>query len=182
MRVPNAEEALTMRSSILHPSSKTLLPVLALLGGCAVTQEVPKDLHDAELEQVVSLARSGDLEAQHDLCYRFKYGRRAAKDLAAAATWCTLAAQRGADSSQVLLAEMYYNGQGVEKDRAQALRWYLAAASQKHPHALFMLYHLYSKGEGVPMDQAAAVDFLRRSAAENYKLAIDELVKIGQRR
>ena len=154
---------------------RTLLPVVTLaLAGCAT---LPPDVPDEPLSVTVTFAEAGDLESMHALCYRFKYGKEAPQDFAKALVWCTRAATRGADSSQVLLAEMYRNGQGVETDDAKALRWYQAAAAQGHQHALLMLYFIYSEGRGVPADREKALTYLRRAADAQYPPAVQELAK-----
>ena len=157
----------------------TSLALMLLLATRAIAQTELPSSPEAQLNEVRSLAASGDLKSIHELCYRYKYGKQAKRDYTEAMHWCTLAAERGGDSSQVLLAEMYYNGQGVDKDPAKALHWYLMAADQDHPHALLMLYFMYDKGVGVEINRERARSFLQAAAALDYKLAIDELARIN---
>ena len=156
------------------------ITVAVLVGSCTATPPV-RHLAPAqdtpEIGDLLRRADLGELEAQHDLCYRSKYGRGLPQDYQVAATWCTRAAIHGAESSQVLLAEMYLNGQGFEKNLAEALRWYKAAAEQEHPHALYMLYVMYSEGVGVEVNQQLAHAYLIRAAREGSEYAREELKK-----
>jgi len=158
------------------------LALTLLLTARAIAQTESPSAAEPQLNEVRASAVSGDLNSIHALCYRYKYGREAKQDYTEAMHWCALAAERGADSSQVLLAEMYYNGQGVEKDPVQAVRWYLKAADQGHPHALLMLYFIYYKGVGVEANQELALAYLQQAAALDYKVAIDELARINAER
>ena len=151
--------------------------ITAMLSACASTSTVT-DVHDQPLSIVTRLAASGDAEAVHDLCYRFKYGRGASLNYQAALKWCREGAALDIDSSQVLLAEMYYNGQGTPVNFAEALNWYQAAAAQGHEHALLMLYHMYSDGSGTPRDRKRALSYLQKAADAGYQLAIDEIAKL----
>lgn len=134
-------------------------------------------MRNRSLQEVRILSSVGNLEAIHDLCYRYKYGIKASLDLKEAFNWCSKAAARGVSSAQVLLAEMYYYGEGVEKNYKQALFWYSAAAAQDHAHALLMLFYIYSEGSGVTPDKALAMRFLQAAADSGYQSAIDEMGK-----
>ena len=135
------------------------------------------DIHDQSLSTATRLAKTGDPEAVHDLCYRFTYGRGAPLDYKSALKWCKEGAALGVDSSQVLLAEMYYNGQGTPVNYAEALSWYQAAAAQGHEHALLMLYNMYNDGSGVPRNRELALSYLQQAADAGYQRAIDEMAK-----
>jgi TPR repeat protein len=150
------------------------LLLAALLSACA---SVPPegDVHELSLRTATKIAEAGDEEAIHDLCYRYIYGRGAKLDYAEALNWCRQGAALGIDSSEVLLAEIYYNGHGTPVNYAEALSWYQAAAAQGHPHALLMLYHMYNNGTGTTANRDLALSYLREAANDGYQPAIDEL-------
>jgi uncharacterized protein len=153
-----------------------LLFVSFLLVGCA-SVPADTDVHELPLSSAKKLARAGNKEAVHDLCYRFIYGRGAQLDYQQAIKWCNQGAALGVDSSQTLLAEIYYFGHGTPIDYAQALSWYQAAAAQDHPHALLMLYYMYTDGKGVSPNKNLALSYLQQAADAGYQAAIDELAK-----
>ncbi len=99
------------------------IPLLLTLSACG-SLRVVEDMHEKPLSEVSALAANENLAAMHDLCYRFIYGRHAPLDYAEAFKWCSLAASKGVDSSQVLLGEMYYKGKGA------ANRGYLHAVNE----------------------------------------------------
>lgn len=72
---------------------------------CGQRDKLPTQL-EITLVEVHKQAAKEDEEPMHDLCYRYKYGRGAVQNYALAREWCTKAADKGVDSSQVLLAEM----------------------------------------------------------------------------
>lgn len=154
---------------------RLLLPasfVLALLVGCATTPRESADIHEQRVEIVRAKALNGNEEAIHDLCYRYVYGRNAKLDYAEALAWCTKGAEMGIDSSQTLLAEIYYSGYGVPIDYEAARRWYSAAADQGHEHALLMLYYIYKEGAGVPANQEIADRALKLAVDAKYGPAL----------
>lgn len=150
--------------------------VMVMLAACT-TAPVAEKQDDGSLQAIESLAVAGDRGAIHDLCYRSVYGRGAAPDYPSALNWCKQGAALGIDNSQVLLAEMYYNGKGTTLDYAQALVWYRAAAAQGHEHALLMLYHMYKDGTGVARDSGLSLSYLKKAADAGYQLAIDEMAR-----
>ena len=147
---------------------------MVMLVACS-SAPVAQKQDNGSLPAIENLAAGGDRGATHDLCYRYAYGRGVPLDYPMALKWCKQGAALGIDSSQVLLAEMYYNGQGTTRDYAQALIWYRAAAAQGHEHALLMLYHVYNDGTGVPQDRGVALAYLKKGADAGYQLAIDEM-------
>ena len=145
---------------------------LSFLAACANVQE-PEAIHDRPLTEVTRLANSGNLEAVHDLCYRYVYGSNAPIDYEKAMHWCTRGASLGADSSQVLLAEIYLNGHGTPVNYQQAHYWYSAAAKTGHEHALLMLYYIYRDGLGLEANQEKADAYLQQAVSSGYQPAIE---------
>jgi TPR repeat protein len=150
------------------------LLLTVLLSACA-SMPPEGDVHELSLRTVTEIAEAGNGEAIHDLCYRYIYGRGAKLDYDEALNWCKKGAALGIDSSEVLLAEIYYNGHGTPVNYSEALSWYQAAAAQGHPHALLMLYHMYNDGTGTASNRDLALSYLQEAANDGYQLAIDEL-------
>ncbi len=148
-----------------------LIAAALLLAGCATASRSAR--HDQPLDDVLRAAAAGDADAIHDLCYRTKYGRKAAQDFAQALSWCTKGAQLGVDSSQVLLAELYLRGEGVTADETVGQHWFEAAAEQGHRHAQLMLYLMLRSRE-----PQRAIVYLEQACADGYKPALAERDKL----
>lgn len=160
-----------------------LFPIgLLLLAGCATTNHTTVEMHDMPLTVVKAKALEGDGEAIHDLCYRYIYGRKAARNYTEAREWCSKGADLGIDSSQTLLAEIYYFGHGVPVDYVAARRWYGAAADQGHEHALVMLYDMHTNGTGVPVDKPLADRALKLAVDAKYGPALEIQAEIDRSR
>jgi len=81
-------------------------------------------------------------------------------------------AQKGINSSQALLAQLYLDGAGVEKNYKEALKWAEASANNGDPMGLAILGNLYLNGNGVKKDPAKAYEFYKQSAQKNEKLGM----------
>jgi len=146
-----------------------------LVTGCFIAGCTPApstDMHDAPIDFVVSEANEGNSAAIHNLCYRYKYGKRAKLDYGLARQWCAKGALLGANSSKTLLAEMHYYGEGGPVDFSAARLLYESAASHGHNHARLMLYFLYHKGQGVSVDDSVAMNYLNLAADAGYEKAV----------
>ena len=148
------------------------LQALLLISFGSAAAESDDHVHEKSLEEATSLANAGNSEAVHDLCYRDIYGRNAEKNSQKALQWCSYGAALGIDSSQVLLAELYYGGNGTPESNDNALYWYKKAADQGHEHAFLMLYFIYKEGHGVVTDMDVAEKYLQQAVAAGYEPAL----------
>lgn len=90
----------------------------------------------------------------------------------------TQAAERGADTSQVLLAVAYLNGSGrLIRDPAKAAYWFEQAAIHGNAYAERMLGDLYEQGLGVPASQTLAFDWRIKAARRGE---VDAQLKVGK--
>ncbi|MFO7858469.1 MAG: hypothetical protein R6V11_06055 [Ectothiorhodospiraceae bacterium] len=105
----------------------TALVMLALLGGCASTN----DTNDADRVERGRAAYEGG-----------NYGEAFEQLL--------VAAENGDPGAQYTVGYMYYEGQGVSQDEERALRWIERAAANGSPHAIEALSELASLGERRP--------------------------------
>jgi TPR repeat protein len=81
-----------------------------------------------------------------------------------------LAAERGSDDAQLVLAVMYAEGIGVRADYARSLKWFEMAAHQGSPAAQFAVSTYFALGaEGVAdQDKAQAVAARLASAVDGF--------------
>ncbi len=133
-------------------------PLAASAAPVAVPDAItPKALADA--------ARGGDPLALFEIGSRYTDGRGGVKtDLAAAAKWYQLAADKGFAPAQYRIANLYEKGTGVERDIAKARGYYEAAAEKGNASAMHNLAVLLATGaEGDP-DYDAAADWFKKAA------------------
>ena len=151
----------------------TLIMTLVLLTSCKSTPRQDDDTGQADLEHIIQLANAGFDDAQHTLCYRYKYGYDGAqKNHEEAFKWCEKQAHRGNNSSQTLLAELYFKGQFVAEDHQKAVYWYKRAAEQGHDFAMYMLYYMYRYEYKSVYDPIQASYWLSQAKAYGQKSAL----------
>jgi TPR repeat protein len=111
---------------------------------------------DKVFEELLSLASSGDRDAQNNvgLCYQHGYG--VAQNYKMAASWFRRAAKAGLDTAQFNLGGFYLEAKGMRKNLKKAIACYKRAAEQRHELALLQLGNLYQKGIGVAQDYQRA--------------------------
>jgi len=116
----------------------------------------PKSLADA--------ASSGDANALFEIATRFTEGRGVKTDLAEAATWYKLAADRGLAPAQYRMANMFEKGTGVERNLGEAVRYYQLAAEAGNASAMHNLAVLYASGATGQPDYTQAVKWFTQAA------------------
>jgi TPR repeat protein len=138
-----------------------------------------QDIRTMPIDQVRKYAVQGNPYAIHALCYRTIYGHDGAiKNYKEAYSWCQKGANAGNNSSQTLLAELYYFGNYVKKDYSKSFQLYKTAAESNHMHAQYIIYFMYSRGQGTNKDDDLALYWLKRSVSNGYEIAIKESEKI----
>lgn len=81
------------------------------------------------------------------------------------ANMVAIAAERGSDSAQVLLAVIYLHGDGgYNRNEALAATWFEKAAQQGNAYAAQMLGDFYAEGRGVERNLKLAADWREKSA------------------
>ena len=116
----------------------------------------PKSLTDA--------ATAGDANALFEIGARFTDGRGVKADLAEAARWYQLSADKGLAPAQYRLANLLEKGTGVERDLGKAVTYYRQAAEAGNASAMHNLAVLYASGAAGQPDYAAAVNWFSRAA------------------
>ncbi len=93
----------------------------------------------------------------------YKHGRGVKKDLAEAAKWFQMGAERGDYQAALELARMYLSGQGIQKDETKAVEWYVKIGKSNTCHApsarlnLLILTRIYALGApGISPDKTKA--------------------------
>ena len=144
--------------------------------------QVPQDpagvLAADKLEQLYTLALSGDSDAQLTLGDAYATGVASEDDIADSASrsfdgtsaaieahhWYQLAAGQGNHIAQYKLGLQYYRGDGVERDYTMAREWWLESAPRGNADAQQRLGYLYSEALGVERDYNRAISWYTRAA------------------
>jgi TPR repeat protein len=128
--------------------------------------------------ELLRAGQLGSIHAQGVLGVMYETGNWSGpKDLAEAARWYRLAAEKGNPNSQFHLGYMLLLGEGVPKNLDQGLMWLERAAAQEEFLAFAWILDCYENGDsGVPIDAAKAQHW--RSRLEEY----ERLHPLGPRR
>jgi localization factor PodJL len=117
-----------------------------------------------EPKSLAEAAAAGDANALFDVGARFTEGRGVKSDLAEAAKWYKLAADKGLAPAQYRYANLLEKGTGVERDLSKAVTYYEQAADAGNASAMHNLAVLYASGAAGQPDYAAAVNWFSRAA------------------
>ena len=98
-----------------------------------------KDKNSPALEEQISLAEQGNLEAQIYLASAYRQGNGVAQDYKTAVKWFTRAAEQVHAVAQYNLGIMHSFGLGVVPDYKASVKWYTRAAEQGDPIAQYNL-------------------------------------------
>lgn len=120
-----------------------------------VAIDVKQDWHKA-MNLLCSAAILGDQESVSDL---------------------TDFAEKGNETAQYLLGDMYDTGRGVVQNHDQARRYYTMAADQGHADAQFMLGDMYETGRGVGQNSRVASEYYL-AAGKGSKDALERRGKL----
>ena len=113
-------------------------------------------------DELLKLAKNGDIEANYQLAQRYEYGRGVKKDLNTAIQLYYIAAKKGHCDSQFKLGYLL----GEAKAYTESAEWYLKAAEQGHSAAQYNLAHYYRNGNGVAEDHKKAVKWFLKAAEQ----------------
>jgi localization factor PodJL len=116
------------------------------------------------LDQLTSLARSGDMKAERDLGLKYLAGDGVQADESQAARWLMRAAYRGEPTAEYWLGTLYARGHGVPEDAFQANHWYEAAAQRGNRRAMHSFAVAYFQGWGVEKNYAEAARWFRSAS------------------
>ena len=154
-------------------------PALAAAVPDTQVQQDPAGVLAADkLEQLYTLALSGDGDAQLTLGDVYATGVASEDDIADTASrsfdgasaaieahhWYQLAAGQGNHIAQYKLGLQYYRGDGVERDYTMAREWWLESATRGNADAQQRLGYLYSEALGVERDYNRAISWYTRAA------------------
>jgi len=127
-----------------------------------------RSLEHASIEELISLAEKGNIEAQFILGDNYFNGTKVLKNETEAYKWWFKAALQGEPASQGNIGTMLFDGTGVERDVPGALLWWRKAALQNNWIAQYNLGCAYEKGEGGVPNLTEAHKWYLESALNGY--------------
>ncbi len=158
---PAAATAPAIETVPLAPAgdeARTTAPSALETAAITVPAEVqPPALADA--------ARAGDALALFEIGARYTEGRDGlTSNLAEAAVWYKLSADRGFAPAEYRLANLYEKGSGIPQDFARAMDYYRKAAEQGNASAMHNLAVMYASGANGAPDMEAAAKWFQKAA------------------
>jgi localization factor PodJL len=122
----------------------------------------PQPLRDA--------AAQGDAKALFEIGDIYTNGNGVTSDLATAAGWYNLSAERGFAPAQYRLGNLYEKGLGIGRDLGKAKNYYQLAAAQGNASAMHNLAVLFAGGaDGAAPDNEAAAHWFTQAAELGVK-------------
>jgi TPR repeat protein len=122
-----------------------------------------QDTTPAMIQSWKESAKKGSIIGPFSLGYSYEHGKGVEKNLAEAAKWYLLGAERGDFQAALKLADMYLEGKGVGKDENRAIEWYTRigksesiCAAMGRLRLLFLVRNYSLGGQGVEPDKAKA--------------------------
>lgn len=122
-------------------------------------------------------AAKTNAQAMYLLAGLYEAGKGVEKDMPAAVTYMTQAAEAGYGTAQCALADMYFEGRGVDRSDEKAVEWYAKAAAQGQltENAAKRYASCYEEGKGgLEVDKEKAASILKSV----HKNQIPELLKL----
>lgn len=158
------------------------LAVMTLIAGPAAAQSTSADIKDAleaaragnfkkALSELLPHAKAGNAVAAYGVADLYRSGQGVEKNLAEAARWYRVAAERSHPVAQYNLAVLYTAGEGVAADMAEARHWYRMAAEQGYAPAQYNLAVVHAAGKGGPANFVQAWMWFELAAAQGHKEA-----------
>jgi TPR repeat protein len=128
---------------------------------------LPKASFAARIDELSSMAKQGQVEAQFTLAEAYYFGKGTGKNLKQALFWYEKAALQGHPKAQRALGAMYELGQGTANEPKKAAFWYQKSAEQGLARAQTNLGILYETGVGVEKNFETARLWYEKAAAQD---------------
>ncbi len=176
-----AKQLFPQAASSGNPAAKMWMAILHNQGLCGFKREpqLAQMIAATVIDDVITRAEDGDLEAAFVLAEACYFGLGVERDYPLAIHWYQTAAEQGHALAMNSLGYMYYSGEGMRRDYSEALRWYGEAARRGHAQAMNSLGYIHANGEGVATNLREATQWWKESARRGFAEAQDELKRRG---
>src|SRR6266498_4129306 len=126
-------------------------------------------------EQYIISERRGNIIAQYNLGYCYRYGKGVSKDEKKAFEWYLKSAEAGNSDAQCNLGYCYDYGIGIDKDKKKAFEWYLKSAKNGNSLGQCNLGYCYEHEIGINKDEEKAFEWYLKSAEAGNNTAQNNL-------
>jgi len=123
------------------------------------------------LKEIISVANSGNAEAQNQLGDAYFDGIEIEQDYTLAFEWYLRAAQQGHKEAQYNVAFAYANGLGTQKNMEKAIEWYSKSADQGVALAQYVLAKILIDGQHKAQDYSKGLELLQKASDQGLALA-----------
>ena len=127
----------------------------------------------ANLKELETLAKKGDLGAQIELASTYRKGIGVTQNYKIAVKWFALAAEQGNADAQYNLGVMHSFGLGVVPNYQPAVKWYTLSAEQGNALAQYNLGHLYYLGKGVSENMVYAHMWAKQASSNGFEMGTE---------
>ncbi|MCG7924933.1 MAG: sel1 repeat family protein [Candidatus Thiodiazotropha taylori] len=176
--------AIGVTANIVSPPSGYSSQTTSLVRGIKIVSEVHQDkmptvtltgatITDAPLQEVQSMAESGNREAQMILGALYWQGIGVSinginfvpTDLSRSLHWYQKAAQQGAPEAHYYIGRAFEMGEGVSEDKRVARSWYEKGARLNHAPSISKIGYFINKGiGGLKANPVESANWFRRAA------------------
>ncbi len=123
----------------------------------------------APVEELKTLAESGNARAQYELGSRYVDGLSVARDPKLATQWLEKAAAQGLAPAQYRLGSLYRDGKGLRNDSKLAHSWFKRSAEQGNARAMHNLAVVLAEGVTGAPDYSGAAEWFQKAAEYGIK-------------
>jgi hypothetical protein len=127
------------------------------------------------IEQVTSLANSGDADAQNRLAIRYENGDGVQKNLTEAFNWFVKSANSGNKHGQHNLGAQYFYGKGTDRNYDKAFYWFSVANKNNSLPAKRMLGFMYYEGSGTESNYDKSAELFLQAAVKGEVQAMEHI-------
>lgn len=127
-------------------------------------EQVEEEYSGKSLEELLTLALTGDVVAETELGERYYSGAGTEKDINAAIAYFTQAADSGYPVAEFILGKLYDEGQLLLHNSAMAFEYYQKAANKDYPPAQYALGQMYYFGQDCEKNDAEALYWILKAA------------------
>ena len=122
--------------------------------------------YGSEIDELITRANNGDIDAQMSLGWMFLDGDKVSADDKKAFQFFMMAAMQGHTKAQTLIAEFYHNGEVVKKDYCESFKWYQKASEAGNANADNWLGSYYEHGHGTIKNAGKALVYYEKAAMQ----------------
>lgn len=148
------------------------------LGGSVITHVLTQA--QIKFRQELDNARSGNVNAQINVGWRYENGDGTEKNFSEAARWYAEAAKKGNAMAMNNLGELYERGTGVKQNYSEARKLYRQAADKGNQYGMWNLGLMSENGIGTEKNLNEAIEWYYKAADNKHDSARNRLKALAE--